>query len=152
MAADLAAFDRLADALDTLPLVVRQSLVGLVQSATQQLLNFNREYLQKLGERPDGATIQPQGYSTAYAAYRRKYGKQTAYVDLDFTGEYVKAFALDYVGGLTFEVQNNDPKVALLAKKYGELLGVRAADLEEFIRTVLEPQVREVITQHMTLV
>lgn len=142
--------DALADRLDTLPLAVRQGLVGAVQTFGERLLDLNRAYLAK-GERPDGGSIQPQGYSPAYAAYRAKYGKQTAVVDLDFTGEYYKGFRLPYLGGLQFEVENIDPKAAKLLTSYGELYGIREADVEDFIRTSLLPEVEQVIQQHMTL-
>jgi hypothetical protein len=140
----------LADRLDTLPLAVRQALVRLVETFGQRLLDLNRSYLAQ-GERPDGSPIDAGGYSPAYARYRAKYGKQTQVKDLDFTGEYYSRFVLPYIGGLRFEVANLDPKAAQLLKNYGELYGIREADIIDFITTTIEPEIRQVVAQHMQL-
>nr|GFD33653.1 hypothetical protein [Tanacetum cinerariifolium] len=60
----------LADALDTLPLVVQQAVAGLVQTFGEFLLDYNRNYL-LAGQKPDGTPIDAGGYSPPYAAYRR---------------------------------------------------------------------------------
>jgi hypothetical protein len=142
--------EALADRLDTLPVAVRQAVVGLVQTFGQRLLALNRGYLLK-GERPDGEPIQARGYSPAYARYRAKYGLQTEVVDLAFTKEFSKAFRLPYLGSLQFEIENIDPKAAKLLKAYGDLYGVREEDILDFITTSIEPEVRQVVVQHMTL-
>lgn len=138
----------LAEALDTLPLAVRRAVVGLVQTFGEFLLDYNRRYLLR-GERPDGESIQPQGYSRSYAAYRAKYGLQTAVVDLTFTKAFAKGFRLPYVGGGTFEVENIDPKADKLLSSYGELYGVREEDIEDFITARLLPEIEQVIAHHM---
>lgn len=140
----------LADALETLPLAVKQGLVGVVQTFGERLLDLNRAYLQA-GQKPDGTPIDAGGYSPVYAAYRAKYGKQTAVKDLNFTGDYYKSFLLPYLGGLQFEIENNDSKAAQLLKTYGELYGIREADIEDFVRTYLLPEVAQIITSHMQL-
>jgi hypothetical protein len=140
--------EALAQALDTLPLVVRQALVGLVQTFGEELLDYNRQYLLK-GERPDGSPIDENGYSPSYAAYRRKYGLQTAVKDLTFTKAFANGYRLPYLGGLQFEVENIDPKASKLLKTYGELYGVREEDIQEFVRARLVPELEQVITQHM---
>lgn len=140
--------ERLADAIETLPLALRQALVGIVQTFGQELLDINRGYLLK-GERPDGAPIQESGYSPAYAAYRRKYGKQTAVVDLKFEGDFQKGFVLDYVGGLRFEIINTDSKAAKLLKTYGELYGIRETDIEDYIERYLLPEVEIFIRNYL---
>lgn len=140
--------ERLADALETLPLAVRQAVVGLVQTFGEHLLDYNRAYLRK-GQKPDGTPIDAGGYSPAYAAYRAKYGRQTAVKDLGLTYDYYNAYRLPYVGSLSFEVENIDPKAAALLKSYGELYGVRESDIEAFILEYIEPEVQQVIIQHM---
>lgn len=142
--------EALADALDTLPLAVRQGLVGVVQTFGEQLLDYNRQYLQK-GQKPDGTPVDSGGYSPPYAAYRAKYGKQTAVKDLNFTGAYYDSFLLPYVGGLQFEVENSDSKAKQLLTSYGELYGIREADIEDFITTYLLPEVAQLIRTHMQL-
>lgn len=144
------AITRLADALDTLPLAVRQAVVGLVQTLGEALLDYNRAYL-AAGQRPDGSLVDANGYSPGYAAYRAKYGLQNRVKDLKFTGEYYKGFRLPYLGGLTFEVDNLDSKAAKLLTSYGELYGVRESDIEDFIRTIIEPEIQQVIQQHLHL-
>jgi hypothetical protein len=141
---------RLADALETLPLAVRVAVRGLVQTLGEFLLDYNRAYL-AAGQRPDGSPVDAGGYSPAYAAYRAKYGKQTAVKDLHFTGEYYENFRLPYLGGLAFEIDNIDPKAAKLLKSYGALHGVRESDIEDFVLARVEPEVRQVIQQHMAL-
>lgn len=140
--------NRLADSLETLPLAVRRAVVGLVQTLREHLLDYNRAYLLQ-GQRPDGEPIDAGGYSPGYAAYRRKFGLQTAVKDLTFTKAFANAYRLDYLGGERFEVANTDPKAAKLLSTYGELFGVREGDIEDFIAQFIEPEVRLVITQHM---
>jgi hypothetical protein len=140
----------LADALETLPLAVRQGLVGVVQTFGEFLLDYNRSYLRK-GLKPDGTPIDAGGYSPAYAAYRAKYGKQTTVKDLNFTGEYYEAFLLPYLGGLRFEVENTDSKAAKLLASYGELYGIREEDIEDFVQAHLVPEVAQIIHAHMQL-
>jgi hypothetical protein len=140
--------ERLADRIETLPLAVRQALVGTIQTFGEFLLDYNRNYL-LAGEKPDGSPIDAGGYSPAYAAYRRKYGLQTAVKDLKFTGDYAKAFRLDYQGGLSFEIGNLDPKAAKLLTSYGELYGVREEDIIDFIQVKLKPEIEQVIYAHM---
>lgn len=142
--------EALAARLDTLPLVVRQAVVGLVQTFGEQLLDANRGYLAK-GQRPDGSPVDANGYSPAYARYRAKYGKQTAVKDLHFNGDYYEGFRLPYLGSLQFEIDNIDPKAAKLLRSYGDLYGVREADILDFITTTIEPEVRQVVVQHMQL-
>ncbi len=145
----LDALGNLADALETLPLATRRALVGIVEHFRQQLLDLNRGYLTQEGNRPDGAPIQPQGYSRAYAALRARLGKQTAFVDMDFSGAYLDSFVLEYVGGLQFEPRATDSKAAKLFARYGQLLGVREVDLREFVIEYIEPEVRVFVGQHM---
>ena len=144
-----AALEALAARLDALPLAARQELVFQVQRHTATLLAYNRAYLQQQGQRPDGETIGDGVYSPAYAAYRRKLGLQVEHIDLTLTKDFANAFVLDYVGSGVFEVKNTDAKAVLLAKRYGELLGVREADLVDFVVTVLEPAVRAFISLYM---
>lgn len=142
--------EALAARLDTLPLAVRQAVVGLVQTFGEQLLDANRAYLAK-GQRPDGSPVDAGGYSPAYARYRAKYGKQTAVKDLHFTGDYYNSFRLPYLGSLLFEIENIGPKAAKLLKSYGELYGVQEKDIIDFITSTIEPEVRQVVVQHMEL-
>jgi hypothetical protein len=142
--------EALADRLDTLPLAVRRGMVGAVQTFGGFLLDYNRAYL-LAGQKPDGSPIDPNGYSPAYAAYRRKYGKQTAVKDLTFTEAFAKAYHLDYLGSEQFSIENLDPKAAKLLKEYGELYGIREADIVDFITRYIEPEVRQVVIQHMQL-
>lgn len=137
------AFDQLANRLETLSLAVRQELVGLVSQAGALLLQFNQDYLAKEGRRPDGEEIQVTGYSPAYAAYKKKYGKfsNTAFVDLKFSGDFLNSFVLEYEGNATFRIVANDKKAAFLTK-YGELLGLREEDVQDFVTTILEPALR----------
>lgn len=144
----LAELNRLAGRLESLPLATRQELVTLVQRFGAELLALNQGYLLK-GERPDGEPIQERGYSVAYAAYRRKYGRQTAVVDLQLTGDFQKAFVLPYLGGLRFEVDNLDPKAAKLLKSYGPLYGVRDEDVADYVRAYLEPAIRAFVGRYM---
>ena len=138
----------MADALETLPLALRQAMVGVVQTFGQQLLDLNRGYLLN-GERPDGEPIQESGYSPAYAAYRRKYGKQTAVVDLKFGGDFQKAFVLEYIGSLRFEIKNTDSKAAKLLTTYGELYGIREADIEDYVERYLKPEAEIFIRNYL---
>jgi hypothetical protein len=144
------ALDHLADRLDTLPLAVRRALVGLVNTFAQELLERNRDYLQKQGERPDGQAISPKGYSSAYAAHKKKYGKftNTRFVDLKFSGDFLASFQLGYLGNLRFELTATDKKAGFLAK-YGELLGVREPDVIAFLEQRIKPELTAVITAHM---
>lgn len=142
--------EALAARLDALPLAVRQAVVGLVQTFGEQLLDANRAYLAK-GQRPDGSPVDAGGYSPAYQKYRAKYGKPTEFVTLNFTGDYYEAFRLQYAGSLEFTVENLDPKAAKLLRSYGDLYGVREADIIDFITTTIEPEVRQVVIQHMDL-
>jgi hypothetical protein len=144
----LAALDSLAGRLESLPLATRQELVALVQRFGKELLAYNQGYLLK-GERPDGEPIQASGYSPAYAAYRKKYGRQTAFVDLQLTGDFQEKFVLPYLGSLEFEIDNLDPKAAKLLKSYGPLYGVREEDLQDYVSTFLEPAIREFVTRYM---
>lgn len=142
--------DRLADRLETLPLAVRRACVGLIEHFGLLLLDLNRDYLQKQGERVDGSPIQPTGYSKAYAAFKKKYGKftNTAFVDYKFSGDFLASFKLNYTAGLTFEIEATDEKAGLL-NKGGQLLGLRAADLLAFVRDILEPEVRQYVIDYM---
>lgn len=138
----------LADALDTLPLAVRQAVVGLVQTFGEHLLDYNRQYLRQ-GQKPDGTPIDAGGYSPAYAAYRAKYGRQTAVKDLGLTYEFYNAYRLPYLGGGQFGIENTDPKAAKLLRSYGELYGVRESDIMDFVVQFVEPEVKQVIHQHL---
>jgi hypothetical protein len=143
-------FDQLADRLSTLSVAVRQEMVGLVSIAGALLLQFNQDYLAKEGRRPDGEPIQETGYSPAYAAYKKKYGKftNTAFVDLKFSGDFLASFVLEYEGGGSFRIVATDKKAAFLTK-YGELLGLREADIQDFVTTVLEPGLRRFARNYM---
>jgi hypothetical protein len=148
----LAQLDRLADRLESAPLALRQHAVQVIQQFGGFLLDYNKNYLQKEGKRPDGEIIQDTGYSNAYAAYKRKYGRftNTAFVDLKFSGDFLESFALEYQGSLRFAIVANDKKAALLLKTYGPLLGVREADILDFIGTYLEPALRQFLTSYFT--
>lgn len=147
----VAALERLADRLDTLPLATRQEVVFQVRQFQGFLLAYNRDYLTKEGQRPDGETIGSGQYSPAYKAFKAKFGtfKQTAFIDLKFKGDYFDAFALEYLGNLEFAVVNDDAKAALLAKQYGPLLGIREPDLLAFMNELVEPQIKEFITRYL---
>ena len=141
---------RLADRLDTLPLAVRQACVGIIEHFGLLLLDLNRDYLQKQGERVDGSPIQNAGYSSAYAAYKKKYGRftNTAFVDYKFSGDFLASFKLTYTGSLTFEIEATDEKAGFL-NKGGQLLGLRAADVVAFVKQVLEPEIKQFVTEYM---
>lgn len=142
--------DTLADRLETLPLAVRQEVVFQVQRFQVLLLEFNKDYLQKQGERPDGAPISSKPYSPAYAAFKKRYGKytNTAFVDLKFSGDFLDSFVLEYDGNLTFRIVATDKKADLL-KKYGELLGIRDTDLNDFVGQILEPEIRAFVERYV---
>lgn len=146
----LEAFDILAERLETLPLAVRQEMVGLVNHFGGTLLELNRNYLAKEGRRPDGEPIQDTAYSDVYAAYKRKYAKftNTDFVDLKFSGDFLASFVLEYQGNGVFLIVATDKKADFL-EKYGQLLGIREEDLEDFVRTILEPAIRQFITTYM---
>lgn len=141
---------KLADRLDTLPLAVRQACVGIIEHFGLLLLDLNRDYLQKDGERVDGSPIQNSGYSTAYAAFKKKYGKftNTAFVDYKFSGDFLASFKLNYTGNLTFEIEATDEKAAFL-NVGGQLLGLRAADARAFVVEILEPEVKQFVTEYL---
>ena len=145
-------FDRLADRLETLPLAVRRASVGIIEHFGLLLLDLNRDYLQKQGERVDGSPIQNKGYSDAYAKFKKKYGKytNTAFVDYKFSGAFLASFKLNYTSGLTFEIEATDEKAAFL-NVGGQLLGLREADAIQFVKEVLEPEVRAFVTEHMRI-
>lgn len=144
------AIDHLADRLETLPLAVRRACVGIIEHFGLLLLDLNRDYLQKQGERVDGSPIKPTAYSAAYAAYKKKYGKftNTAFVDLKFSGDFLASFKLNYTSGLTFTIEATDEKAAFLTK-YGQLLGLREADVLAFCKQILAPEVRLFVIDYM---
>lgn len=144
------ALTRLADRLDTLPQAVRDACVGIIEHFGLLLLDLNRDYLQKQGERVDGSPIQSAGYSTAYAAFKKKYGKfnNTAFVDYKFSGAFLESFQLNYTGNLTFEIEATDEKAAFL-NAGGQLLGLRAADIQAFVNQILEPEIKKFVTDYL---
>ena len=146
----LAALETLADRLESLPLATRQELVTLVQRFGGFLLNYNRDYLQREGRRPDGEVIGSGQYSSAYKAYKSKYGRfnNTAFIDLKFSGDFLASFILEYDGSLLFHIVANDKKASFLAK-YGELLGIRKEDLDDFVSAILEPEIRAFVARYM---
>ena len=143
-------FDRLADRLETLPLAVRRASVGIIEHFGLLLLDLNRDYLQKQGERVDGSPIQNKGYSDAYAKFKKKYGKytNTAFVDYKFSGAFLASFRLNYTGNLSFTIEATDEKAAFL-NVGSQLLGLRAADAVAFVKQVLEPEVKLFVADYM---
>ena len=146
----MTSIDRLADRLDALPLAVRTASVPISEQFGLLLLDLNRDYLQKQGERVDGAPIQASGYRAAYAKYKKKQGAftNTAFVDLKFSGDFLASFKLNYTAALVFQIETTDKKAGFLAK-YGQLLGLREADVLAFVRQVLEPEVRLFVVDYM---
>lgn len=144
------ALNQLADRLAALPLATLQEVVFQVNRFGAELLQINQDYLAKKGERPDGQRIQPTGYSPAYQKFKAKYGKfsNTAFVDLKFSGDFLNSFVLDYQGGGVFRIVATDKKASFLAK-YGELLGLREEDVDDFVSTILEPEIRAFIVRYM---
>lgn len=146
----VAALETLAARLESLPLATRQELVYQVQRFGDFLLSYNRDYLQREGRRPDGEAIQEGGYSPAYEAYKKKYGRfaNTAFVDLKFSGDFLVSFVLEYDGNMVFSIVATDKKAGFLSK-YGELLGIREADLNDFVSVILEPEIRAFVGRYV---
>jgi hypothetical protein len=144
----LQALETLADRLESLPLATRQELVFQVDFFREYLLSLNRDYLAKLGQRPDGERIGAGTYTTAYAKYRAKYGLQTRFIDLKFTGDFLDSFQLHHEGSGVFRIVATDEKAGFL-KKYGELLGVREEDIEAFITQLVEPEIRAFVGRYV---
>lgn len=132
-----------ATRIEGLPAAVRQELSRLVVDGAGLLLDYNREYLRQSGEDVTGKTIQPGGYSASYAKYKAKYGtksKNTAYVDLTLTGAFLDSLELQQVDELEYLVVATDAKYEFL-QKYGELLGIREIDLDDFVTSILNPEI-----------
>ena len=146
----MVALAHLANRLDTLPQAVRDASVGIIEHFGLLLLDLNRDYLQKQGERVDGSPISGKGYSAPYAAYKKKYGKftNTAFVDYKFSGDFLASFKLNHTGNLTFEIEATDEKAGFL-NVGGQLLGLRAADIQAFVSQILEPEIKEFVTDYL---
>ncbi|GAA4393571.1 hypothetical protein [Hymenobacter koreensis] len=142
--------EALAVRLERLPAAVRAELSRLVVDASGLLLDINREYIEKAGQTVDAQAIQASGYSPAYAKYKAKYGtfKNTAYVDLKLTGAFLASLQLDQVDTLQFLVIATDEKYAFLTK-YGELLGIREADLNDFVESILTPELDAFVGRYL---
>jgi hypothetical protein len=144
----LAELEALADRLESLPLATRQELVFQVDFFREYLLSLNRDYLAKEGRRPDGEVIGSGTYTTAYAAYKAKYGLQNRFIDLKFTGDFLDSFQLHHEGSGVFRIVATDEKAGFLAK-YGELLGVREEDIEAFVSQIIEPEIRAFVARYV---
>jgi uncharacterized protein (UPF0335 family) len=142
--------EALATRIERLDEAVQQELQRLIHDAAGLLLDINRDYLQKQGQTVDGKAIQAQGYSAVYAKFKVKYGKykNTAFVDLKLTGDFLASFELVQVEFLVYHIVANDEKYAFL-QKYGQLLGIREADLDDFFATVLQPELESFIERYL---
>ncbi|MBG8556163.1 hypothetical protein [Hymenobacter guriensis] len=141
--------EALATRIERLPAAVREELGRLVRDGGALLLDINRGYLEA-GKLPDGQVIQPGGYSPAYAKFKAKYGKfkNTAYVDLKLTGEFLDSLELQDTAELQYLIVATDEKYAFL-QKYGELLGINEADLDDFVRSILQPELDAFIGRYL---
>ncbi len=145
----IAALEALATRIDGLSEAVRREFQRLVSDAAGLLLDINKGYL-AAGYASDGKPLQPNTYSPAYAAYKAKYGKnkQVAHVDLKLTEAFQDSFLLEPKGGLEYEIVATDAKYAFLST-YGDLLGIREADLDDFVGSILRPEIDAFVARYM---
>ncbi|RPD50053.1 hypothetical protein DNI29_04450 [Hymenobacter sediminis] len=142
--------ESLALRLDRLPDLLRQELRQVVDQFAGALLDINRGYIEA-GYGADGNQLNPNTYSPAYAAYKAKYGKfkQVGHVDLKLTGDFLESFDLLHLGGLRYQIVATDAKYGFL-ERYGELLGIRALDLDDFVATILKPELEQFIRRYFS--
>lgn len=144
-----AALDSFASRLERLPEALKEEMQRIVLRSAGQLLAINRAYIEA-GQTVDGQAIDKTGYSPAYKKFKQKYGKfkNTAFVDLKLTGAFLDSLELEQVETLVFHVIATDAKYAFL-RQYGDLLGIREADLNDFIASVLQPELDAFIPSYL---
>lgn len=89
-------------------------------------------------------------YTAAYDRYKSKRGKQTNYVDLNLTGQYLKTLKLDHVRKGVFRI--NSTGEALLQRElewnYGkDIHGISEDNLKKFAKEHIEPDINERVQQ-----
>lgn len=141
--------ETLARRIERLPSALREELHRIVERSASLLLDINRSYMEA-GQTVDGQSIDPTGYSPAYKKFKQKYGKfkQTEHVDLKLTGAFLDSLELERIDTLEYLVIATDEKYAFLSR-YGELLGIRALDLDDFVESVLQPQLDTFINDYL---
>lgn len=137
--ATLQRFTGLASRIKGIEDFVLGEVKRIVDSEKEWLEEKNRQYMAEEGQRPDGREIQARGYSRAYAEYKVEFGrfKNVSYVDLKFSGDFHESIRIKVKSetklSITYEYVSGDSKKEELETRYGNLLGVRQEDLNEFM-------------------
>jgi hypothetical protein len=97
----------------------------LLRGAVANLYVLISDRIQQHGQASDGSLIGGGVYSPKYSRYRAKKGRQTAFVDLTFTGDMLdRGFIYGPVPaggfGLGFANKMSADRMALLEQRYGQ--------------------------------
>ena len=145
-------FRKLVNNLKNLEAETQKTLIREVSADSEQIAQINRDYAILTGERPDGKEIQPRGYSSGYARWKRAYAthKNTAFVDLYRYGYFWESVKFEHVSGNVWKLYSTGVSHAAdLFARYGKLIGIRAKDMQGYAQEILKPKLIDDIKRQL---
>jgi hypothetical protein len=138
-------FRRQISVIDRIPEVVRDSIKQAITQYESELIEFIRvEQLKKRGE--DGEQRPLGEYSLGYRRLRISKGLQVNYIDLIFSGKFVRSIRI-VAENDQFRVMSNVEYDTEILNRFGrDVLKIQRKYMEQFVQERVLPLIRNNVT------
>lgn len=139
--------ERFIDKLKTVRTGLEDIAIEVIEESEEDIVQLNLDQLNE-GVTADGSDIQPE-YTPFTVRIKKRKNQPFDRVTLKDTGDfYSKVFVKPF--GNQFQISSDDPKTAMLVKKYGDkIFGLTEQNKHDLAEIILKPRFIEKLKQRL---